>query len=66
MIPCVQSIIVTYPYMGNKQCIPWNDLLRLEQMTSAAAVPAQKRFSRLDLRLNDLQHNNEVKLLTVK
>lgn len=52
--------------MDNKQCIPWNDLLRLEQITSTAAVPTQKRFSRLDLRLNDLQHNNEVKLLTVK
>ena len=52
--------------MDNKQCIPWNDLLRLEQMTPAAAVPAQKRFSRLDLRLNDLRHSNEVKLLIVK
>lgn len=62
----VQSIIVTYPYMDNKQCTPWNDLPRLEQMRSAAAVPAQKRFSRLDLRLNDLPHDKEVKLLTVK
>jgi len=34
--------------------------MRLEQMTSAAAVPAQKRFSRPDLQPNDRWHNNEV------